>query len=122
MNDKQEQFCQEYIKDLNGLQAAIRSGYSEKGAGVQATRMLKKANVRARIDHLLEKKTEQCEITVDFILRSVKKIAEDTDAKNFEKLKALELLGRYKKCWTDVVQVDGLEKLTDEQLKEIINK
>ena len=30
LNEKQERFCKEYVIDLNGKQAAIRSGYSEK--------------------------------------------------------------------------------------------
>ena len=32
LTDKQEAFCQEYIKDSNGTQAAKRAGYSENSA------------------------------------------------------------------------------------------
>jgi len=42
---KQERFCREYVIDLNGTQAAIRSGYSSKGADVQACRMLGNARM-----------------------------------------------------------------------------
>ena len=32
LTDKQKAFCDEYLVDLNGKQAAIRAGYSEKTA------------------------------------------------------------------------------------------
>ncbi|WP_198585325.1 terminase small subunit, partial [Escherichia coli] len=38
LTDKQELFAREYLKDLNGTQAAIRAGYSEKTANEQASR------------------------------------------------------------------------------------
>lgn len=50
---KQERFCQEYIKDCNGTQAAIRAGYSAKTAKQIASRLLTFVNVKARIDQLM---------------------------------------------------------------------
>lgn len=46
INLPQERFCQEYIKDLNGAQAAIRAGYSAKSAKETASRMLSYPAVR----------------------------------------------------------------------------
>lgn len=45
LNDKQKRFCHEYIKDHNGKQAAIRAGYAEKSAEMQASRLLSKDKV-----------------------------------------------------------------------------
>lgn len=54
LRGKQRLFVLEYLKDLNGKQAAIRAGYSEKTAEVQASqtlRILKVARaVRAGLD------------------------------------------------------------------------
>ncbi|HOI30984.1 MAG TPA: terminase small subunit [Melioribacteraceae bacterium] len=44
--EKQRIFLNEYLKDLNGKQAAIRAGYSVKSAKVTASRMLTNANLR----------------------------------------------------------------------------
>lgn len=49
LTDKQEAFCQEYIKDSNGLQSALRAGYSENGAKEQASHLLTNNNVLERI-------------------------------------------------------------------------
>ncbi len=49
MTPKQERFIAEYLVDLNGTQAAIRSGYSPKTAQEQASRLLSNAMVAAEI-------------------------------------------------------------------------
>ena len=53
-NKKHEKFCNEYIKDMNATQAAIRAGYSEKTAGAQASKLLKIVNIKTRVDELRE--------------------------------------------------------------------
>ena len=53
-NKKHEKFCNEYIKDMNATQAAIRAGYSEKTAGAQASKLLKIVNIKARVSELRE--------------------------------------------------------------------
>ena len=45
LNDKQKRFCQEYLKDLNATQAAIRAGYSEKSARSIANENLTKPDI-----------------------------------------------------------------------------
>lgn len=53
-NKKHEKFCNEYIKDMNATQAAIRAGYSEKTAGAQASKLLKIVNIKIRVAELRE--------------------------------------------------------------------
>lgn len=47
---KQSRFIDEYMKDLNGTQAAIRAGYSTKGADVQAVRLLGNVRIKAEVE------------------------------------------------------------------------
>lgn len=49
ITDKQKRFVDEYLIDLNGKQAAIRAGYSEKTAEVQASRLLSNVKVKEEI-------------------------------------------------------------------------
>ena len=42
---KQQRFCEEYMVDLNGTQAAIRAGYSKKTAMQQSYQLLDKTLV-----------------------------------------------------------------------------
>jgi phage terminase small subunit len=50
LTPKQEAFVREYLVDLNGTQAAIRAGYSEKSAPVIASQNLRKLNVLRAIE------------------------------------------------------------------------
>lgn len=56
LTKKQLVFVEEYLKDFNGTQAAIRAGYSRRSAHNQGQRMVKndevKSYIRARLDEL----------------------------------------------------------------------
>lgn len=51
-NKKHEKFCNEYIKDMNATQAAIRTGYSEKTAKMQGSRLMTNDDIKARVKEL----------------------------------------------------------------------
>lgn len=71
----QELFCQEYIKDWNGTQAALRAGYSPDSATEIASENLTKPHIKARIENILEDRTAVAGLTVDRILRELMRIA-----------------------------------------------
>lgn len=75
LSAKQKAFCEEYIIDLNGTQAAIRAGYSEKTANQQAARLLANVNIQAYIQELLQKRSNRLEITADNVLKEIAKLA-----------------------------------------------
>lgn len=58
LKGKRAKFCEEYVIDRNGTQAAIRAGIPEKGAAVQAHRFLLEPEVRAYIAALDEAAAE----------------------------------------------------------------
>lgn len=65
---KQEQFCQEYLVDLNATKAAIRAGYSERSARKQGSRMLAMPAVKMRIEVLQQTRNERVRVDVDYVL------------------------------------------------------
>ena len=52
LTEKRRRF-DEYLKDLNGKQAAIRAGYARASAEVEASRLLRDAKVAEAIEELL---------------------------------------------------------------------
>ena len=50
LTDKENRFVIEYLRDYNGLQSAIRAGYSEATAGQIAYELLHRQRVRNKID------------------------------------------------------------------------
>ncbi len=57
MNNKQEAFVNEYLKDHNGTQAAIRAGYSKRSARAEACKLLTKADISEAIKARIAEKT-----------------------------------------------------------------
>jgi phage terminase small subunit len=74
-DDRAARFSQEYAKDFNATQAAIRSGYAAKGAHVTASRLLRRPKVRAAIDAILAKAAQATGITVERTLKEIARIA-----------------------------------------------
>lgn len=71
----QEAFCQAYLIDLNGTNAAIAAGYSEKSARSQASKLLAMPEIQDRIDFLNRERQARVQITSDMILLELLKIA-----------------------------------------------
>lgn len=70
-NARHERFAMEYIVDLNATQAYARAGYTAKGnaAEVNAARLLRKAQVQARIAELNAERAERTKIDADWVLQ-----------------------------------------------------
>jgi len=75
LNQRQEMFCREYIKDLNGTQAAIRAGYSEKTAASIGQENLIKPEIQAEIQKLMDVRSNKVEVTADRVLQELKVMA-----------------------------------------------
>jgi hypothetical protein len=68
LTPKQQRFVLEYLKDQNGTQAAIRTGYSEKTAKQQGSRLLTYPNVQAALRAGQKKVAKQAAVTVDSLM------------------------------------------------------
>lgn len=69
MTPKQARFVEEYLKDLNGTQAAIRAGYSENTAESQASRLLRNAKVMNAVVEAQAARSKRTAIDADWVLR-----------------------------------------------------
>jgi len=71
LTNKQEKFCREYLIDLNGTQAAIRAGYSEKTANKEACQLMAKLHIQERILLLKEKAAKRNQVTFDDLIHDL---------------------------------------------------
>lgn len=76
LTPKQAMFVIEYLKDLNGTQAAIRAGYSEHTAQEIGSENLSKPIIHNEIQKQMKYRAERTLITADYILTSIKEVAE----------------------------------------------
>lgn len=81
LTPKQEQFCREYLIDLNATKAALRAGYSRKTAKEIGHENLTKPHLSNRIATLKQesvnrvKNNSELEITADAVLAEIARIA-----------------------------------------------
>lgn len=75
LTPKQERFVAEYVICLNGTQAAIKAGFSEKSADDIGAQLLGKTHVKAAIDAALAKRAEKSEITAERVLSEIAAMA-----------------------------------------------
>ena len=124
LTPKQELFVKEYLVDLNGKQAAIRAGYSEKTAEVQASRLLSNAKVSQFVAEQSKERAKKVDITAEYVLETIKNTIErcaqaepvydrngnPTGEYQFDStavLKGSELLGKYLKLFTDKIDLSN---------------
>lgn len=126
---RQDLFCQEYIVDYNGKQAAIRAGYKRDSAEVQASRLLRNAKVLERIRELQHEQVQRLAVSQDYVVMQLVTTyqrcleatpvfkfnadsgrMEETGTYQFDSrgaLRALELLGKHLGMYNDKLQVTG---------------
>lgn len=125
-SDKLALFCMEYVKDLNGKQAAIRAGYSKKTAPTIASENLIKPNVLECLSFLQKKTNETLEYSAEDLKQSLIAVEEMdvTDILNDDG--SIKPVSGWPKVWrtnisafdvTQLLQADG-----EEALQTVISK
>lgn len=99
LTPKQAAFVHEYLVDLNATQAAIRAGYKEKTARAMAAENLTKPDIQKAIQEARDAREKRSMITVEWVLAQIASIAQDEEAQQRDRLKALELLGKHLGMW-----------------------
>lgn len=120
LTPKQELFVAAYLETRNATRAAMKAGYSKKTAASQGGRLLQNVEVKKRIGGVIAKALKRADITADLIIEKLGSIAFadlSTDAQNAfknlriktsDQVKALELLGKNHKLFTDVSEHGGI--------------
>jgi phage terminase small subunit len=115
LRGRQLVFINEYIKDGNAKEAAIRSGYSIDTAKNAGYKLLQNPKIKAEIDVRMNKVAEVVNIDAAYILNGIKETVEKAKASNQlgVAIKGYELLGKYLKLWTDKVEIAQDESLAE---------
>lgn len=107
---RQERFVEEYLKDRNATQAAVRAGYSVKNAETIARNNLRHPVIVSRIDEISRASRERVGVSADFVIGELKRVAEQEDVAQSTKVRALELLAKHLGMLEDriTLKTDGL--------------
>jgi len=76
LTPKQARFVDEYLKDLNATQAAIRAGYSNKAPEVAGSILLSNYKVQQAVQKGRDKLQAKAEVTQEWVLERYKRLIE----------------------------------------------
>lgn len=76
MTPKQQRFVEEYLRDLNATQAAIRAGYSSRRADQQALENMRKPEIATAIAAAMGERAKRTQIDADWVLKRLTSEAE----------------------------------------------
>jgi phage terminase small subunit len=134
LTPKQRRFVDEYLIDLNGTQAAIRTGYAPHSAAITASKLLTIPKIASAVALAGEKRSERTQIDADYVLKGINRaiqrceqVAPVLDARGEPVLvetpdgsltpafkfdspgvfRGYELLGKHLKLFTDKVELTG---------------
>ncbi len=131
LTEKQKLFVDEYLKDLNATQAAIRAGYKEKNARAIGCENLTKPNIqtyiKGLIDNIHSEKIATAEEVMEYLTKVLRGESESeivvvegtgdgcSEARRIEKapdekerIKAAELIGKRYGIFTDNFKTSGV--------------
>lgn len=122
LNAKQKKFVDEYIKDLNATQAALRAGYAKKSARQQANRMLTKDHIKSaiqeQVDSMHSESIADAEEVMEFLSKTMRGEITTEELTNTgsvvdvtpalpQRIKAAELIGKRHSLFTDNLNVNS---------------
>jgi phage terminase small subunit len=108
LGSMQERFIDEYLVDLNGAAAVRRAGYKTTNPNRIATRLLNHPLVQRELDTRQSKTREKLALSAEYVISKLIDITEMT-AKDADKLRALELLGRHLGLYRDRQEISGVD-------------
>ena len=126
LNARQKSFSEYYVASGNATEAAIKAGYKEKYAGVNADKLLKNTNIQKYIEELQEKAKGNRIMTAIERREFLTKMILKEETKDTDRLKAVDILNKMDGEYTQKVEVNGninsnpFSNLTTDELKEII--
>ena len=112
LTPKQQAFVREYLVDLNAAGAYRRAGYAAKSdhvASVNAAALMAHHGIAAAIAEAQKARAERVELTQDYVLRGLKKEAEDhgNGSSAAARVAAYKLLGQHLGMFTEKREITG---------------
>jgi phage terminase small subunit len=123
---QEQTFAYKYIETLDEKESAIYAGFDAKRAKHIGNNLLSLPHVQLYLSDLLDKKMGYLDVTIGEIVNELKKIAFSKKENTNTRLKALEMLGRYKNMWNDqktiVVNQNPYQNWSEEDIEKELKR
>lgn len=99
LNDKQKSFIEYYLRGLSATKAAEKAGYSVNTAHAQGCALMKHPEITKLIAKRQKQAIAHTNLSQAFLMNELKEIITSKEEKTTDRLKAIELAGRYLGMW-----------------------
>lgn len=118
LTSKQQAFVREYLVTLNASDAARKAGYSAKTAAAIGNENIKKPEIQYAIDIGKLIRAEKTETSAQWVIRELAKnhYMATERGELAHSNRALELIGKHHKTFTDRVEIFDPDRLDDDEI------
>ena len=123
LSPKEELFCHEYLKDLNGSAAYLRAGFKGNSPSKRASNLIAKEDIQKRISELKAKRIETVKIDADYVLRRFIEIDQLDVSDLLNEDGTVKAVKDWSKAWkTSITAFDIQEFFADGCLDSLVKK
>jgi phage terminase small subunit len=122
LTSKQEMFCQEYLIDLNGAQAAIRAGYSANTAKDIACQNLAKLNIAHRITELKSNRIDSIAVNAKYVLNRLVEIDSLDVVDILDNTGAMKAIKDWPKSWRTSISGLDIQEMLGDDIMTVVKK
>jgi len=122
LTPKQQLFVEEYLKDLNGAQAAIRAGYSPNRAEQTASRLLTKGKVKSAVQKAKAERSERTKVDADYVLKRLHEIDTLDVADILDNTGNMLPIHQWPKEWRQSISGVDLQELMSGDTETVVRK
>lgn len=121
---RQQRFCEEYKKDRDATQAALRAGYAKKQAAKMGAENLRKTHIQACLQEQREKREKSTiageEETLEYLTAVLRGEVEGIRAS--DQMKAAELFGRRYGLFSEKPRPEDEKKEGGESVEDYLRR
>jgi len=122
LTPKQQLFVEEYLKDLNGAQAAIRAGYSPNRAEQTASRLLTNGKVKSAVQKAKAERSERTKVDADYVLKRLHEIDTLDVADILDNTGNMLPIHQWPKEWRQSISGVDLQELMSGDTETVVRK
>lgn len=115
---KQQRFVAEYLVDLNATQAAVRAGYSAKGAKDQAWQNMQNPEILAAVRVAMEARNKRTQVDADYVLHRLTEIDQMDVLDILDDDMSVKPLSQWPKVWRQYLVGFDLAEMFEGQGKD----
>jgi phage terminase small subunit len=118
LTPQQEQFCAEYLIDLNATQAAIRSDYSPRSATATSSKLMAMPKIQARLQELSQDRTRRTQVDADYVLNRLVEIDQLDVAEILEDSGEIKPIKQWPRHWRTLISGMDVAEMFDGRGKD----